>query len=79
MDVKGGCSPQNIFLSAEHLTELARGCNRFSNIFKQFFPLRTYPAFMKLGLRYQITYRYDEPVGFSPHEVRLFPRSDRAS
>ena len=34
---------------------------------------------MKLGLRYQTTYRYDEPVGFSPHEVRLFPRSDRFS
>jgi transglutaminase-like putative cysteine protease len=34
---------------------------------------------MKLGLRYQTTYRYEEPVGFSPHEVRLFPRSDRFS
>jgi transglutaminase-like putative cysteine protease len=34
---------------------------------------------VKLGLRYQTTYRYDEPVGFSPHEVRLFPRSDRFS
>src|SRR3954449_13345554 len=34
---------------------------------------------MKLGLRYQTTYRYQEPVGFSPHEVRLFPRSDRFS
>lgn len=34
---------------------------------------------MKLGLRYQTIYRYDEPVGFSPHEVRLFPRSDRFS
>ena len=34
---------------------------------------------MKLGLRYQTVYRYDEPVGFSPHEVRLFPRSDRFS
>jgi transglutaminase-like putative cysteine protease len=32
---------------------------------------------MKLGLRYQTIYRYDQPVGFSPHEVRLFPRSDR--
>lgn len=32
---------------------------------------------MKLGLRYQTTYRYAEPVGFSPHDVRLFPRSDR--
>jgi transglutaminase-like putative cysteine protease len=32
---------------------------------------------MKLGLRYQTTYRYEEPVGFSPHDVRLFPRSDR--
>ena len=32
---------------------------------------------MKLGLRYQTTYRYDEPVGFSPHELRLFPRADR--
>jgi transglutaminase-like putative cysteine protease len=34
---------------------------------------------MKLGLRYQATYRYQEPVGFSPHEVRLFPRTDRFS
>jgi transglutaminase-like putative cysteine protease len=34
---------------------------------------------MKLGLRYQTTYRYDEAVGFSPHDVRLFPRSDRFS
>jgi transglutaminase-like putative cysteine protease len=34
---------------------------------------------MKLGLRYQTTYRYDQAVGFSPHDVRLFPRSDRFS
>jgi transglutaminase-like putative cysteine protease len=34
---------------------------------------------VKLGLRYQTTYRYEEQVGFSPHEVRLFPRSDRFS
>jgi transglutaminase-like putative cysteine protease len=34
---------------------------------------------MKLGLRYQTAYRYEEPVGFSPHDVRLFPRSDRFS
>ena len=34
---------------------------------------------MKLGLRYQTTYRYEEPVGFSPHDIRLFPRSDRFS
>ncbi|MFN2621536.1 MAG: transglutaminase domain-containing protein [Chthoniobacterales bacterium] len=34
---------------------------------------------MKLGLRYQTTYRYEEPVVFSPHDVRLFPRSDRFS
>ncbi|MFZ1218456.1 MAG: transglutaminase N-terminal domain-containing protein, partial [Chthoniobacterales bacterium] len=34
---------------------------------------------MKLGLRYQTVYRYEEPVGFSPHDVRLFPRSDRFS
>lgn len=32
---------------------------------------------MKLGLRYESVYRYERPVGFSPHEVRLFPRSDR--
>src|ERR1700730_1167962 len=36
-------------------------------------------CFMKLGLRYQTTYRYEEAVGFSPHDVRLFPRSDRFS
>jgi transglutaminase-like putative cysteine protease len=34
---------------------------------------------VKLGLRYQTTYRYEEAVGFSPHDVRLFPRSDRFS
>src|SRR5947207_1061455 len=34
---------------------------------------------MKLGLRYQTSYRYEEAVGFSPHNVRLFPRSDRFS
>jgi len=34
---------------------------------------------VKLGLRCQTTYRYEEQVGFSPHEVRLFPRSDRFS
>src|SRR3977135_4128144 len=34
---------------------------------------------MKLGLRYQTTYRYEEAVGFSPHDVRLFPRSDHFS
>src|SRR5207237_1710669 len=34
---------------------------------------------MKLGLRYQTTYCYEEPVGFSPHDVRLFPRTDRFS
>jgi len=36
-------------------------------------------CFVKLGLRYQTIYRYEEPVGFSPHHVRLFPRSDRFS
>lgn len=34
---------------------------------------------MKLGLRYETVYRYEEPVSFSPHEVRLFPRADRFS
>jgi transglutaminase-like putative cysteine protease len=34
---------------------------------------------VKLGLRYETTYRYDEAVAFSPHEVRLFPRADRFS
>lgn len=32
---------------------------------------------MQVGLRYESTYRYAEPVGFSPHEVRLLPRGDR--
>ena len=36
-----------------------------------------YLAPMPLGLRYETVYRYDEPVRFSPHEVRLFPRADR--
>src|SRR5438105_9815223 len=31
---------------------------------------------MKLGLRYQTTYRYDDSVGLLSHEVRLFPRTD---
>ena len=31
---------------------------------------------MKLGLRYETVYSYEEPVSFSPHEVRLFPRND---
>src|SRR5204863_6878590 len=34
---------------------------------------------MKLGLRYQTTYRYEEAVDGSPHDVRLFPRNDRFS
>ena len=34
---------------------------------------------MKLGIRYQTTYRYDQAVRFSPHDVRLFPRQDRFS
>ncbi len=38
-----------------------------------------YISFVKLGLRYQTTYHYEESVGFSPHEVRLFPRNDRFS
>ncbi len=32
---------------------------------------------MKLGVRYESLYRYEEPVGFSPQEVRLFPWVDR--
>ena len=32
---------------------------------------------MKLGIRYETVYRYDRAVRFSPHDVRLFPRSDR--
>jgi transglutaminase-like putative cysteine protease len=34
---------------------------------------------VKLGLRYETAYRYEKPVGFSPHDVRLFPRGDRFS
>src|SRR6476659_837315 len=34
---------------------------------------------MKLGLRYETTYRYEDAVGFAPHDVRLFPRTDRFS
>lgn len=37
------------------------------------------PWLVKLGLRYQTTYRYEDAVGFSSHDVRLFPRSDRFS
>jgi transglutaminase-like putative cysteine protease len=32
---------------------------------------------MKLGIRYHTTYSYGEEVGFSTHDVRLFPRSGR--
>ncbi len=32
---------------------------------------------MNLGLRYKTVYQYEQAVGFSPHEVRLFPRVDR--
>ena len=32
---------------------------------------------MKIGLRYETIYRYDRAVRFSPHDVRLFPRTDR--
>ncbi len=32
---------------------------------------------MKVGIRYETEYRYDEPVGFSPHDVRLFPKAGR--
>ena len=32
---------------------------------------------MKLGIRYETKYSYGDVVGFSPHEVRLFPRGDR--
>ena len=31
---------------------------------------------MKLGVRYETAYRYDAPVRFSTHEIRLFPRGD---
>ncbi len=31
---------------------------------------------MKLGIRYETAYRYAEPVDFSQHELRLFPRVD---
>jgi len=31
---------------------------------------------VKVGVRYQTTYIYDEPVSLSVHEVRLFPRGD---
>ena len=30
---------------------------------------------MKVGIRYETTYRYGDEVGFSTHDVRLFPRS----
>jgi transglutaminase-like putative cysteine protease len=30
-----------------------------------------------LGIRYETKYSYGDVVGFSPHEVRLFPRGDR--
>src|SRR5437879_12053525 len=32
---------------------------------------------VKIGIRYETIYRYDRAVRFSPHDVRLFPRTDR--
>jgi transglutaminase-like putative cysteine protease len=32
---------------------------------------------VKVGIRYETIYRYDQAVRFSPHDVRLFPRNDR--
>jgi transglutaminase-like putative cysteine protease len=32
---------------------------------------------VKIGIRYETIYRYDQAVRFSPHDVRLFPRTDR--
>ena len=32
---------------------------------------------VNLGIRYETEYSYDEPVGFSPHDVRLFPKAGR--
>jgi transglutaminase-like putative cysteine protease len=32
---------------------------------------------MRLGIRYETEYSYDRPVGFSPHDVRLFPKGSR--
>jgi transglutaminase-like putative cysteine protease len=34
---------------------------------------------VKLGLRYETVYSYEEPVSFSPHDLRLFPRTERFS
>ena len=31
---------------------------------------------MKLGVRYETAYRYDSPVHFATHKIRLFPRGD---
>lgn len=36
-----------------------------------------YVHVVKVGIRYETEYSYDEPVGFSPHDVRLFPRTGR--
>src|SRR5213082_3848659 len=32
---------------------------------------------VNVGIRYETIYRYDQAVRFSPHDVRLFPRTDR--
>src|SRR5947209_6225714 len=32
---------------------------------------------MKIGFRYETSYRYNRALRFSPHDVRLFPRTDR--
>src|SRR5213083_2832405 len=32
---------------------------------------------VKIRIRYETIYRYDRVVRFSPHDVRLFPRTDR--
>jgi transglutaminase-like putative cysteine protease len=32
---------------------------------------------VNLGIHYESEYSYEEPVGFSPHDVRLFPKAGR--
>jgi transglutaminase-like putative cysteine protease len=32
---------------------------------------------MKISIRYEAVYAYEEPASFSPHIVRLFPKNDR--
>ena len=79
-DVKGGCSPQNNLPKLR--TKYAcsrRAATNFSEVVRRVARMCPTLTRVKLGLRYETTYSYEEPVSFSPHDLRLFPRTERFS